>query len=75
MRHMQLLKAVCEWYTHKQGRAVTTVDLRNSDPLISQWSQAKFYRIMNELITYNFVERTQRGLYVPLDIYQHELNI
>lgn len=68
-----LLKAICEHYNYRQGSAVTTRCLMDYDPITSQWSRAKLYRNMSKLIDFGFVARVKRGFYVPVDIYQHEM--
>lgn len=69
METLALYRLICEEYA-KNGRAVSTVDLRKQ----CKFTDTKFYRMLKTLIGMQFVQRTQRGFVVPIDIYQWHMD-
>lgn len=69
IKHLFLYRVLCEAFA-QQGRAISASELMR----YSDIKRGSLYSYLNSLIDAGFVNRVERGWYVPVDIYQWHMD-
>ncbi len=70
MRELMIYKDLCIKSNAFGGRAVGVSDLID----YYTFSRSTYYRALRRMIQHGFVTRIDRGMYLPVDIYQWQMS-